>query len=72
MAAICKQYRLTGIRNNRPAMGDFTVAVNGELAGEVKYLQVVKTVASGVLRWDWDCLQGSLGWPRCARWIALL
>lgn len=59
------------IRNSKPAMDDFTVAVNGELAGEGKYLQVVKAVGSGVLRWRWDCLQRSLGWPRCACWISL-
>lgn len=52
-------------------MGDFTVAVNGELAGEVKYLQAVKAVGLGVLRWDRDHLQRSLGWPGCACWICI-
>lgn len=60
------------VRNSEAATDDFTVAVKGELAGEAKYLQAVKTVCSGVLRRDWDYSQRSLGWPRCTHWVLLL
>jgi len=56
-------------RNSKPAKNDLTVAASGELAGKVKHFQVVKAVGSEVLGWDWDCLQRSVAWPSCERWI---
>lgn len=55
-------------QNSKPATEHFSAAVSGELAREVKYLQVVKEAGSEVLRWDWDCLQRS---PWLAKMLVL-